>query len=396
MSTTSVTETSSLMRRLIAATSIAVLMATPTMAEAPPFDTPATVAFMQDMNTGAVLYAKNPDQHVPPASLAKTMTVYTVFDMIKRGDVKLDQKITFQPDAWKQWHSQGSTMFLSAGEQVSVANLLLGIITLSGNDACIALADGVSGTEAAFVQRMNENAKKLGLTGSHFGTANGWPDNGVTYVTARDMVKLAEATIRDFPDLYKQFYAKPDFTWGQTMGGNAITQANRDPLLGRVPGADGLKTGHTDESGFSVVGSAQQNGRRITMMMSGMTSFNQRIQQSVAFMNWGFHAWQNKTLAAKGKLVEQAEVQGGDSTTVGLVAPQDIAVTIPSGSTPNMQIKVVYQGPIAAPIKAGQHIADIVVTTPDTGAQTMPLVAAKDVGKAGFFRRAWNGLMTLI
>ncbi|MGN6620463.1 MAG: D-alanyl-D-alanine carboxypeptidase family protein [Sphingomonas sp.] len=384
------------MRRLIAATSIAVLMATPTMAEAPPFDTPATVAFMQDMNTGAVLYAKNPDQHVPPASLAKTMTVYTVFDMIKRGDVKLDQKITFQPDAWKQWHSQGSTMFLSAGEQVSVANLLLGIITLSGNDACIALADGVSGTEAAFVQRMNENAKKLGLTGSHFGTANGWPDNGVTYVTARDMVKLAEATIRDFPDLYKQFYAKPDFTWGQTMGGNAITQANRDPLLGRVPGADGLKTGHTDESGFSVVGSAQQNGRRITMMMSGMTSFNQRIQQSVAFMNWGFHAWQNKTLAAKGKLVEQAEVQGGDSTTVGLVAPQDIAVTIPSGSTPNMQIKVVYQGPIAAPIKAGQHIADIVVTTPDTGAQTMPLVAAKDVGKAGFFRRAWNGLMTLI
>lgn len=396
MSTTSVTETSSLMRRLIAATSIAVLMATPTMAEAPPFDTPATVAFMQDMNTGAVLYAKNPDQHVPPASLAKTMTVYTVFDMIKRGDVKLDQKITFQPDAWKQWHSQGSTMFLSAGEQVSVANLLLGIITLSGNDACIALADGVSGTEAAFVQRMNENAKKLGLTGSHFGTANGWPDNGVTYVTARDMVKLAEATIRDFPDLYKQFYAKPDFTWGQTMGGNAITQANRDPLLGRVPGADGLKTGHTDESGFSVVGSAQQNGRRITMMMSGMTSYNQRIQQSVAFMNWGFHAWQNKTLAAKGKLVEQAEVQGGDSTTVGLVAPQDIAVTIPSGSTPNMQIKVVYQGPIAAPIKAGQHIADIVVTTPDTGAQTMPLVAAKDVGKAGFFRRAWNGLMTLI
>lgn len=384
------------MRRLIAATSIAVLMATPTMAEAPPFDTPATVAFMQDMNTGAVLYAKNPDQHVPPASLAKTMTVYTVFDMIKRGDVKLDQKITFQPDAWKQWHSQGSTMFLSAGEQVSVANLLLGIITLSGNDACIALADGVSGTEAAFVQRMNENAKKLGLTGSHFGTANGWPDNGVTYVTARDMVKLAEATIRDFPDLYKQFYAKPDFTWGQTMGGNAITQANRDPLLGRVPGADGLKTGHTDESGFSVVGSAQQNGRRITMMMSGMTSYNQRIQQSVAFMNWGFHAWQNKTLAAKGKLVEQAEVQGGDSTTVGLVAPQDIAVTIPSGSTPNMQIKVVYQGPIAAPIKAGQHIADIVVTTPDTGAQTMPLVAAKDVGKAGFFRRAWNGLMTLI
>lgn len=384
------------MKTVIAAPLFVALLATPTLAEAPPFDTPATVAFMQDMNTGAVLYAKNPDQQVPPASLAKMMTVYTVFDMVKRGDVKLDQKITFQPEAWKQWHSQGSTMFLSAGEQVSVANLLLGIITLSGNDACIAIADGLSGTEQAFVQRMNENAKKLGLTGSHFGTANGWPDNGVTHVTARDMVTLAEATIRDFPDLYKQFYAKPDFSWGQTMGGNAITQANRDPLLGRVPGADGLKTGHTEESGYSVVGSAQQDGRRIVMMMSGMTSFNQRIEQSVAFMNWGFRAWADKTLAAKGKLVEQAEVQGGDAATVGLVAPQDVAVTIPSGSTPNMQIKVVYNGPIQAPIKAGQHIADIVVTTPDTGAQTMPLVAAKDVGKAGFFRRAWNGLMSLV
>jgi D-alanyl-D-alanine carboxypeptidase (penicillin-binding protein 5/6) len=287
-------------------------------------------------------------------------------------------------------------MFIAAGEQVSVSDLLSGIITLSGNDACIAMAEGLSGTEAAFVQRMNENAKKLGLTGSYFGTANGWPDEGVTHVTARDMVKLAEATIRDFPQLYKQFYAKPDFTWGQTMGGNAITQANRDPLLGRVPGADGLKTGHTDEAGYSVTGSAEQNGRRIVMMMGGMTSFNQRIDQSLAFMRWGFRAWADKTLAAKGKLVEQAEVQGGDASTVGLVAPQDIAVTIPSGSSPDMQIKVVYQGPIQAPIKAGQHIADIVVTTPDTGAQTMPLVAAKDVGKAGFFRRAWNGLMTLL
>jgi D-alanyl-D-alanine carboxypeptidase (penicillin-binding protein 5/6) len=384
------------MKALIAVPAFALLLSAPTMAEAPPFDTPATVAFMQDMNTGAILYAKNPDQQIPPASLAKMMTVYTVFDMVKRGDVKLDQKITFTPDAWKQWHSQGSTMFLSPGEQVSVSNLLLGIITLSGNDACIAIADGLSGTEAAFVQRMNENAKKLGLTGSYFGTANGWPDNGVTHITARDMVKLAEATIRDFPKLYKQFYAKPDFTWGQTMGGNAITQANRDPLLGRVPGADGLKTGHTEEAGYSVTGSAEQNGRRITMMMGGMTSFNQRIQQSVAFMNWGFRAWQDKTLAPKGKVVEKAEVQGGDASTVDLVAPQDIAVTIPSGSSPDMQIKVVYQGPIQAPIKAGQHIADIVVTTPDTGAQTMPLVAAKDVGKAGFFRRAWNGLITLL
>lgn len=384
------------MKTIVAAPLFIALLATPTLAEAPPFDTPATVAYMEDMNTGAVLYSKNPDERIPPASLAKMMTVYTVFDMVKKGEIKLDHQVTFRPDTWKKWHSQGSTMFLSPGESVSVSNLLLGIITLSGNDACVDLAEGVSGTEDAFVQRMNQQAKKIGLTNSHFGTSNGWPDNGVTYITARDMVKLAEATIRDFPKLYKQFYAKPDFSWGQTMGGNAITQANRDPLLGRIPGADGLKTGHTEEAGYSVVGSAEQNGRRLVMMMGGMTSFNQRIEQSVAFMNWGFHAWQDKTIAAKGKLVEQAEVQGGDSSTIGLVAPQDIAVTMPGGASSDMQIKVVYQGPIQAPIKAGQHIADIVVTTPDTGAQTMPLVAAKDVGKAGFFRRAWNGLMTLI
>ena len=333
------------MKKVFAVSALAILLSTPTMAEAPPFDTPATVAFMQDMNTGAVLYAKNPDMQIPPASLAKMMTVYTVFDMVKKGDVKLDQQITFQPDAWKQWHSQGSTMFLSPGENVSVSNLLLGIITLSGNDACISIADGLSGTEAAFVQRMNENAKKIGLTGSYFGTANGWPDNGVTHVTARDMVKLAEATIRNFPDLYKRFYAKPDFSWGQTMGGNAITQANRDPLLGRVPGADGLKTGHTDEAGYSVTGSAEQNGRRIVMMMGGMQSFNQRIQQSVAFMNWGFHAWQDKTLAPKGKQVETAEVQGGDTSSVGLVAPQDIDVSVPSGSSPDMQLEGGVSGP---------------------------------------------------
>jgi len=384
------------MKALIAAPAAVILLATPTLAEAPPFETPATVAFMKDLSSGAVLYAKNPDQRVPPASLAKTMTVYVVFDMIKHGDVKLDQMITMRPETWKKWHSQGSTMFISPNESISVANLLYGIITLSGNDACVDLAEGVSGTEAAFVQRMNAEAKRLGMTNSHFGTSNGWPYNGVTYVTARDMVTLATATIRDFPKLYKQFYAKPDFTWGQTMGGNAITQANRDPLLGRVAGADGLKTGHTEESGYSVVGSAEQNGRRLVMMMSGMQSFNQRIEQSVAFMNWGFRAWQARPIVAKGKLVEKAEVQGGDSSTVALVAPEDIKVTVPSGSSPDMQIRVVYQGPIQAPIKAGDHVADLVVTTPDTGAQTMPLVAASDVGKAGFFRRAWNGLLSLL
>ena len=381
---------------LLAPVALAAL-AMPSVAAAPQFETPAPIAFMKDLSSGAVLFARDADKRMPPASLAKMMTVYVAFDMVKKGELKLDQKFPVRPETWQRWHgpAAGSTMFLSVNEQVSVADLLSGIITLSGNDACVVLAEGISGTEAAFVDRMNETAASIGLKNSHFGTSNGWPDNGVTYVTARDLATLATATIQNHPQLYKTFYSKPNFTWGKTMGGNAITQDNRDPLLGRVAGADGLKTGHTEEAGFGFTGSAQQGNRRIVMVLAGLTSFNQRIQESVKFMDWGFRAWQAKPLVAQGKQVETAEVQMGDARTVGLVAATPLTVTVAAGAVPAMQAKVVYDGPIKAPIKAGQHIADLVVTSPDMPAQTLPLVAAKDVGKAGFFGRAWSGLTSL-
>ncbi|WP_375395288.1 D-alanyl-D-alanine carboxypeptidase family protein [uncultured Sphingomonas sp.] len=374
-----------------------VALAMPSVAAAPQFETPAPIAFMKDLSSGAVLFARDADKRMPPASLAKMMTVYVAFDMVRKGELKLNQKFPVRPETWQRWHgpAAGSTMFLSVNEQVSVADLLSGIITLSGNDACVVLAEGISGTEAAFVDRMNETAASIGLKNSHFGTSNGWPDNGVTYVTARDLATLATATIQNHPQLYKTFYSKPNFTWGKTMGGNAITQDNRDPLLGRVAGADGLKTGHTEEAGFGFTGSAQQGNRRIVMVLAGLTSFNQRIQESVKFMDWGFRAWQAKPLVAQGKQVETAEVQMGDARTVGLVAASPLTVTVAAGAVPAMQAKVVYDGPIKAPIKAGQHIADLVVTSPDMPAQTLPLVAAKDVGKAGFFGRAWSGLTSL-
>jgi len=289
----------------LSAASALVLAAMPATAAAPTFDTPAPVAYMVDLSSNAVLYSKDPDHRMPPASTAKMMTVYVVFDMLKKGQLKADQQFTMSPDTWKKWHSQGSTMFLKADESVSVDNLLKGIVTLSGNDACVVMAEGISGTEQAFTDRMNEAAKKLGLNNSHFGTSNGWPDNGVTYVTARDLAKLAEATIRDFPDLYKRYYALPSFTWGTQMNGSAIDQANRDPLLGVVAGADGLKTGHTDEAGYSFVGSANQNGRRLIMVAAGFTSSNQRKDESIKFMNWGFRAWQSHPIVAKGKQIVQ-------------------------------------------------------------------------------------------
>lgn len=372
-------------------------VALPVLAARPAFDTPAPVAYLLDTSSDAELYAKDADRRMPPASMAKIMTVQVAFDLIKAGKLKRDQMFEVRPETWKRWHgpAAGSTMFLSTGEKVSVDNLLKGIVTLSGNDACVVLAEGIAGTEQAFVEQMNRTAQRLGLKNSHFGTSNGWPDNGVTYTTARDLARLAQATIEEHPQLYKTYYSLPSFTWGKTMGsGSDITQANRDPLLGRVAGADGLKTGHTDEAGYGFTGSADQNGRRLIMVMAGLTSFNQRIGESVKFMDWGFRAWQAKPIVAAGKRVETAEVQLGDAGTVGLVAPRNLSVTMPGGGVlaPDMKLKVVYDGPIKAPIAKGQHIADLVVETPDMGVQRLPLVAEADVGEAGFFRRAWAAL----
>lgn len=376
-----------------ALTGVAVLLSS--TAAAPPFQTPAPVAYLEDLSTGAVLYAKDADRRMPPASMAKMMTAYVAFDLIKKGELKLGTMATVRPETWRKWHGPqaGSTMFLSPNEQVSVENLLNGIIVLSGNDACVVLAEQIAGTEEAFVALMNKKAAELGLKNSNFGTSNGWPDGGVTYVTARDLARLAEATIKQHPQLYKKFYSRRDFTWGKTLGSGAdITQANRDPLLGRVAGADGLKTGHTEEAGYGFTGSAEQNGRRLVMVMAGLTSFNQRIEESVRFMEWGFRAWRAKPVVAKGKRVSTADVQMGDASEVGLVAPNALAVTIPAGSSPELTARVVYQGPVKAPIKAGQHIADLVITMPGGSPQTLPLVAETEVGEAGFFGRAWAGL----
>jgi D-alanyl-D-alanine carboxypeptidase (penicillin-binding protein 5/6) len=380
----------------LTAASLALASAAP--AKAPPFDTPAKVAYLIDQSSGAVLLSKNADQRMPPASMAKMMTTNVAFELIKKGDLKLDKKCNVRPETWQKWHgpAAGSTMFLSPNEQVSVDDLLKGIITLSGNDASVVLAECIAGTEEAFANVMNENGARLGLTNSHFGNSNGWPDEGRTYVTARDLAMLARAEIENYPDLYKRYYSLTEYTHGQTLGsGAAITQANRNPLLGRVPGADGLKTGHTDEAGYGFTGSAEQNGRRLIMVVAGLGSSNQRIEESVRLMQWGFNAWQAKPLFKKDTVVGKAEVQLGGSSEVNLVAPRDLSITIPAGVLSKVNgMKIRYEGPIKAPIAKGQHIADLVVTTSD-GEQVTALVAGEAVGQAGFFTRAWIGLKQL-
>jgi D-alanyl-D-alanine carboxypeptidase (penicillin-binding protein 5/6) len=370
----------------------------PATAAAPPFETPAKIAYMVDLTSGAVLYDKGGDVRMPPASMAKMMTVHIAFNMLKRGEHKLAETCQVRPETWQKWHgpAAGSTMFLSPGEQVSIENLLHGIVTLSGNDASVVLAECVAGTEPAFAALMNQEAKRLGMANSNFGNSNGWPDEGITYTTARDLAALARATIESTPDLYKKFYTQTEFTWGKTLGsGQAITQGNRNPLLGRIPGADGLKTGHTDEAGYGFTGSAEQNKRRIIMVVAGLGSFNQRIEESVKFMDWGFRAWKSQPLFEAGRKVADAKVQLGSDGEVGLVAPRNLAVTLPAGAAANIRVKIAYDGPIKAPIAKGQHIADLIVTTPDTPPQSMPLVAEKAVGEAGFFGRLWSGLASL-
>lgn len=385
------------MNKTVAAILFVGLLAQPLTAAAPPYSSEAPIAYMKDLSSGAVLYDKGGQTRIPPASMAKMMTAHVAFRLIQKGDLKLDTMLTVRPETWRQWHgpSAGSTMFLSPGEQVSVENLLHGVVTLSGNDACVVLAEGIAGTEQAFVALMNEEAKRLNLENSHFGNSNGWPDEGVTYVTAEDLAVLAQATIEETPDLYKRFYSTRSFTWGKTMGGSDIAQANRNPILGRIAGADGLKTGHTKEAGFGFAGSAEQDGRRLVMVVAGLTSYNNRIAESVRFMDWGFKAWKAQPLFSKGAVVETAEVQQGSATKVSLVAPQNLAVTLPRTASSNISVKVAYTGPIKAPIAKGQKVAELIVSTPDTPPQIMPLVAGEDVGEAGVFGRLWNGLKSL-
>jgi D-alanyl-D-alanine carboxypeptidase (penicillin-binding protein 5/6) len=388
-----------MIRPILLTSAAALLITTAAPARAPQFDTTAKVAYLIDLSSGAVLFEKNADARMPPASMAKMMTTEVAFELIDRGQLQLGKMCTVRPETWQKWHGPqaGSTMFLSVNEQVSVENLLHGIVTLSGNDASVVLAECIAGTEEAFSDQMNALGKKLGLTNSHFGNSNGWPDEGRTYVTARDLATLARASIERHPKLYKQFYGQPSFTWGKTLGsGQAITQGNRNPILGKVRGADGLKTGHTDEAGYGFTGSAEQDGRRLVEVVAGMGSWNERIEQSTRLISWGFNAWSAKPLYQSGAKVGTARVQLGSDSEVDLVAPRNLAVTVPAGlGSGQTKLKIRYQGPIKAPIAKGQHVADLVILTADTAPQIVPLVAGEEISEAGFFGRIWLGFKQL-
>jgi serine-type D-Ala-D-Ala carboxypeptidase (penicillin-binding protein 5/6) len=353
----------------------------------------APIAYMIDLSSGATLYNKQATKRIAPASMTKMLTTHVAFDLISTGKLSLNDVMTVRPETWSKWHGPkaGSTMFLKSGEKVRVEDLLHGIVTLSGNDASIVFAEGVAGSEAAFVAMMNAKAKALGMNGSYFNTANGWPDAGKTYSTAQDLAKLGVSTLRKYPDLYKKFYGQKGFKW------NGVAQPNRNPILGKIAGADGMKTGHTDEAGYCFVGSAVQGKRRLVMVVAGLPTYESRVTESVRFMDWGFKSWTTKPLAPKGRVVGKVAVQQGNNTNVAVATPADVAVTLPADNMgQGYAVNIAYKGPLKAPIAKGAVIAELIVKADGMEVQRTPLIASEAVEEAGFFMRSWLGLKSLV
>lgn len=378
------------MRNLLGLFATTSLLATASTAAQPEYISEAPIAYLVDIASGTVLFEKQATRKIPPASMAKMMTTYVAFEMIADGRLKPDQKFKVRPESWKKWNNTGSTMFLKPSEAVSIANLLHGIVTLSGNDAAIVLAEGIAGSEEQFVSRMNVKAKDLGMNDSHFGTANGWPDGGKTQTTAKDLALLGARTIQDFPELYREYYGRAAFRW------NGVTQINRNPILGRIKGADGLKTGHTGEAGYCFTGTAEQGGRRLIMVVAGLGSMAARSQESVKLLSWGFAAWRAQPLYKAQAVVATLPVQMGEDGTVNGVAPDNLALTLPSAGTAHYKLLIRYTGPIKAPLEKGEKVAELVAKFDDGRERVMPLVAAASVAEADYFGRVWNGLKLLV
>ncbi|MCH7794248.1 MAG: D-alanyl-D-alanine carboxypeptidase [Proteobacteria bacterium] len=367
---------------ILAAAGLAAVLASPPVSA---IETTAREAFLVDATTGRVLLDKNSDVSMPPASMSKIMTTYLVFGRLKDGRLSLDDEL---PVSEKAWRMGGSKMFVEVGKTVRVEDLLRGVIVQSGNDACIVLAEGLGGTEEAFAEEMTRKAREIGLTGSSFANATGWPDPNQR-MTARDLATLAKRIIEDFPEYY-HYYAETEFTYG------GIRQMNRNPLLYKSLGADGLKTGHTEEAGYGLTASVVQGARRIILVLNGLGSQKARGEESVRLIGWAMREYDNYTLFKPGETVDQAPVWLGEAANVPLVMPEGVTVTLSRKARRDMRVKVVYDAPIPAPLRAGQEVAKLVVAAPGEEPVEFPLMAGADVERLGIFGRIIGSLEYLV
>jgi serine-type D-Ala-D-Ala carboxypeptidase (penicillin-binding protein 5/6) len=358
------------------------------LAPAKAIETAAKEAFLVDFETGAVLFEKNADTPMPPSSMSKLMTIFMVFEHLRDGSLSLDDQL---PVSVKAWRKGGSKMFVREGDNVTVEDLIHGVIVHSGNDACIVLAEGLAGSEDAFAEAMTLRAHELGLENSFFKNSTGWPDPE-HMMTARDLALLAELTIREFPQYY-HFYAEKSFQYGKGMK----AQPNRNPLLYKPRlKADGLKTGHTEAGGFGITASAEKDGRRLIMVLNGMSSIKERAKESERILEWGFREFNNYNLFTAGETVTQADVWLGAAPTVPLVINQNLIITLPRKARRGMVAKVIYNEPIPAPVTQGDKLARLIITAPDSDPIEIPLYAGAGVARLGSLGRIQAALGYLL
>lgn len=343
-------------------------------APASAFETAAKYAILMDYQTGRILLDKNADISIPPASMSKLMTVYMLMEQLEAGNLKLEDTFPVSAKAWKKG---GSKMFVRVNTKVAVRDLMRGIIVQSGNDASIVVAESLGGSEEAFARRMTDRAREIGLKDSSFANATGWPDPGQR-MSVHDIARLSSLTIRNFPQYYP-IYSEKSFTY------NKIKQGNRNPLLYRVKGTDGLKTGHTEEAGYGLAASAEREGRRLILVVAGLDSKRQRADESERLMTWGFREFQNLTLFKAGEEVEKAPVWLGVDARLPLVVQKDVVLPVQRSKRDGMKVEVVFEGPIPAPIKKGTPLARLIVRLPDEPPMRVPLVAGADVDALGPF-----------
>jgi serine-type D-Ala-D-Ala carboxypeptidase (penicillin-binding protein 5/6) len=363
-----------------------VFAVTPVMA----IETTASSAIIIEMATGETLLEKDADQLMPPASMSKLMTLYMLFDRLKSGALSLEDKFRISDNAWRKGgaKSGSSTMFLNPRKRVKVEELIRGIIVQSGNDACIVVAEALSGSEAAFAAEMTEKARELGMENSQFMNATGWPDPDHR-MTPRDLATLARRLIEDFPEYY-HYFSELEFTY------NGIRQMNRNPLLYKEMNADGLKTGHTQESGYGLTASTLRRDRRLILVVNGLPSKKARSAEPERLLEWAYREFKTYALFKAGDTVEEAEIWLGTATRVPLVITQDLRMTLPRKDRRKLDVRVKYIGPVPAPIKKGQEIAKLVIKTPFKGTQEFPLVAGADVERLGLIGRLMAALQTIL
>lgn len=353
--------------------------------------TNAAFALMMDHETGSVLFSKNGDQSMAPASMAKLMTVAILFEKLKHGELRLEDTFTVSERAWRlsvAGKNASSKMFVSIGSQIRVEDLLRGIIIQSGNDACTVVAEHFSGSEEAFSELMNAEAKKIGLTGSVFKNASGLPHPEMR-VTAHDLAKLASYIIREFPQYYG-YFAEREFSW------NGIKQTNRNLLLGTYPGADGLKTGHTEESGYGLVSSAVQDGRRLILVVNGLRNETERAAESKRLLDLGFREFRTYALLKAGDVVGEAEVWAGELRTVPLAVRQPVKVLMRRASREGLKVVLNYNEPVMAPVERGKELGRLTISAPGIPDMTVPVFAGAAVDSGGIFSQIKMGIRELL